>query len=119
MEDLIDILIPLLMLGVSVVTAVIGSKNKKKESERKAEPVEDDFPEPEVDRPAFVPLAELQPEAREAPKYYKDDPAARSIEKPEPGIILKEEKGERPKMSAEEKRKLIVYSEILKPKFDA
>lgn len=114
MEDIVDIVVPIAMLAVSIATAILGSKKKKQEQQgRKSIFTPEPFDEGEEELEAeYVPLAQTIPVVEEGVPAIQD-------KKPEVNESFLQKEEEKPKMSREEKKKLIVYSEILKPKFDA
>lgn len=98
-EGLKDILFALLTMAIPITAAVLDSKRKKAgKAQVKAHPVTEDF-EDDITEDA-VPSPEQQPQKEETPVA------------PAPAIP------EEPRLSREEKRKLIIYSEIMKPKYD-
>lgn len=116
MDDIVDVVIPVAMLLVSLFTAILGAKKKKARLDSRVEEIiaenedEDESFEESV-RPE--PLEKVFPIVEEGVSTIPDKKAPVNeafVQKPE-----EKKKG----MSREEKKKLIIYSEILHPKFDA
>ncbi|MCQ2182229.1 MAG: hypothetical protein MJY89_02350 [Bacteroidales bacterium] len=118
------------MFVFSVVMAIVGSKknSRKKRLEngradtpyerafRFDEAAEEERPDDKTilaERFGTVPLGDAVPFVEEGVSAIHDK-IAPAIEEPVP-----ERKEKKVEMDAEEKRKLIIYSEILRPKFDA
>lgn len=111
MDDFIDIVVPLAMLAISLATAVIGAKRKKAQKPVESTPVFNMGNEGEEHE--CVPLSSVAPVVEEGISTIPDTKA------PAHEVFVQAEDKVPPAMSAEEKKKLIIYSEILKPKFDA
>ncbi len=115
-EGLKDILFALLAMAVPIAAAVLDSKRKKdRNAQVKAYPVTEEE------------LRSLNPDSDEdetGDEYGTEDTAEDNIrgsvqppqEKNAPGASPAI--SEKPRLSREEKRKLIIYSEIMKPKYD-
>lgn len=106
-----EILIPILMFAIPIAAAILDSKNRKKNSgpEVLAEPII--FPEIEAeDGPKESNEARLKPQVT---KLKPQKPAQKTVAKKFTPVPETEEES----MKIDPK-KLIIYSEILKPKFD-
>jgi len=111
MDEIIEIVVPLAMLAISLATAIFSAKKNKEQKRHQQDfcPVHDETVEAKDDKVEHV-IVEGVPAIPDKKASAVDTPvhdaAGRNRE-------------DKPVMSAEEKKKLIIYSEILKPKFDA
>lgn len=108
-EGLKDILLALLAIVVPVTAAVLDSRRKKAANVQvKAHPVtEEEFRSLNPEFSEDETETEDEVRASAAPPQEEKAPAT-------PAHAI----SEKPRMSREEKRKLIIYSEIMKPKYD-
>ena len=110
-----DVLIPILMFAFPVAVAVLDKRVKKRRAEQQRS------------RPVFPPANEIPGQARnDRWGEHPDRPLAedstvegqRAISRERHKEVAPETKDPEPKLRID-KKNLILYSEILKPKFDA
>ncbi len=119
-------LITLLMFSIPIAAALIDKKMKAGRSvpQVNAEPIDfsEDIPAEEEGVKAIVREKESRPEYGTATPQATASASERSAAAAVSGEALRTERGAKPNPTVEEilkdRKKLILYSEILKPKFD-
>ncbi len=120
-----EVLIPILMFLFPLVVSILDKRAKKRKGipPVKSAPVGNGIPEPDQPWTPVPPVPPFQPAQESSePEIIVKEVQPRPATEGERAIMKHEEKKvaaeEKPKLEID-KKKLILYSEILKPKFDA